>query len=418
MADRLSCAEFPDRANVRLRAGQLEARDVRAVAGWLAVRHAGASPAALHAGLESFFQDLERCVSAVGGAFPEFAAQPLDEIEVAQRDFLEQQGGRLGERAFRVRVGLGSPLALADLRIGNEGTVECLRTGDARRDVAPRDGCADAAGIALDLARGRRGDLAELLLSTYAAAADDFELYGVVDFFERAVALERAADASEKIAAGRVDRAAVLDDARQLLLVALGTRRRPLLPPVLVAVGGLVASGKSTVSTALAERLGAPRIEADRVHVSLLKNPADRSVHESQWARSFASGFSDEVYAELLRRAEIVLDSGRPVVLDACFPTARQRMAARSLARARSWPFLFVECRAEEATRLGRLAARDARSERGGWLQIHRDLAARWQTPNEFAAAEVLTLDTDRPLSEAAAALDARLPTWPTRLKA
>jgi predicted kinase len=169
---------------------------------------------------------------------------------------------------------------------------------------------------------------------------------------------------------------------------------------VLVAVGGLVASGKSTLARTLAARLGAERIDADRVRESLL---GDR------WDRSFDPGIEQEVYAELLRRAESVLDSGRLVVLDACFPLARHRLAARDLARRHAQPFLFVECRVDAATARARLAARDARAGHPGWTQLYRGLAAHWQPVRELAPDEHLILETDRPFSQNEPAFEAHL---------
>jgi FMN phosphatase YigB (HAD superfamily)/predicted kinase len=172
------------------------------------------------------------------------------------------------------------------------------------------------------------------------------------------------------------------------------------LAAVFVAVGGLVASGKSTLARALAARIGAEWVDADRVRESLL---GDR------WARSFDPGFEDEVYVELLRRAESAIDSGHLVVLDACFPLARHRVAARALAQRHAQPFLFVECRVSAETTRERLAARDALTDHPGWEQIYRDLAAHWQPVRELAPDEHLVLETDRPFSENEAAFDAHL---------
>ena len=170
--------------------------------------------------------------------------------------------------------------------------------------------------------------------------------------------------------------------------------------PVLVAVGGLVASGKSTLARTLAARIGAEWIDADHVRESLLGG---------RWARGFDPGFEDEVYEELLLRAERLLESGRRVVLDACFPLARHRLAARALAQRHARTFLFVECRVSPAATHERLAARDAQAGRPGWTQIYRDLAAHWQPVEELEPEEHLLIDTDRPFTENEAAFEARL---------
>jgi putative hydrolase of the HAD superfamily len=157
----------------------------------------------------------------------------------------------------------------------------------------------------------------------------------------------------------------------------------------------LVATGKSSVSRALAERLGAARLEADRVHDDLLHEPGDRRVHEARWWRSFAHGFEDAVYAELGRRADERLAAGEGVVLDGCFARAHHRLEARALARARGLGFLFVECRVPPEVARLRLAARDAESERPAWQAIYDDLAERWQPVTELPPHEHLVVQSD-----------------------
>jgi predicted kinase len=410
--ERTAISAVSERADARLEAGRLEPRHVRALATWLALRHERAGPAPSPAGAAA--ADLDRAVAALARALPELAGEDLREVERTQRRFLAERGDRLRERAGRIREAPGAPLRLRDLRVADSGAVETAARHRGGAPLPPRDACVDAVSLALDLAIARRGDLAERLLSAYAGEADDFELYGVVDYHERACALDRAAALAEGAPASGPERDALLAELRRLLLVARATRRPPLRPPVVVAVGGLVASGKSTVSRELAESLGAPRVHADRVRDQLLGDRPGCVVHESRWTRSLAPGFGERVYRELLRRAAIVLDSGRSIVLDACFPQARQRATARRLARRAGRPFLFVECRTDPATQAARLAARDAQAERPGWIEIHRELAEQWEPVRELGAVELLILDTGRPLAESLARVEARLAGfWP-----
>ena len=174
----------------------------------------------------------------------------------------------------------------------------------------------------------------------------------------------------------------------------------PFRSPLLIGVGGLVASGKSSVARALAESLGVSRIEADRVRDSLLREAPGSGVHESQWARHFEPEFESEVYRELLRRAEIDIASRRSVVLDACFPRSTQREAARGLAGRFGARFVFVECRVDETTHRKRLVEREAHPGERGWMEIHRDLAERWETTKGLSPDEHWIADTTRPLEE------------------
>jgi FMN phosphatase YigB (HAD superfamily)/predicted kinase len=178
----------------------------------------------------------------------------------------------------------------------------------------------------------------------------------------------------------------------------------PARHPLLLAMSGSVASGKSMLARALAARLGALRIEGDRVRDDLLESSRD-PVHEAQWARAFTPIFEEQVYAELLRRADRELERGRAVVIDACFPRNSQRLRARSIARARGAAFLLVEAGASAAVVEARLAERDTAAGRAGWRSIHDALAARVEPILELAPDEHVTAPTGLPLEAAIAAV-------------
>lgn len=155
--------------------------------------------------------------------------------------------------------------------------------------------------------------------------------------------------------------------------------------PALVVVGGLLASGKTTASRALAEALAAQRIEADA-----LRAARDRAGEHG----AFAPGFSEVVYEEMLARAEKTLGEGRRVVLDATFRTRAWRARARELAERHGAAFRFVECRADDAVIRERLAARE---DPQGWLAMYGHFLTLWEPVDELPAQELFRIDTTRP---------------------
>jgi putative hydrolase of the HAD superfamily len=161
--------------------------------------------------------------------------------------------------------------------------------------------------------------------------------------------------------------------------------------PVLIAVSGRVAAGKSTLARALAEAIDATCVEADRVHDALLGRAPDAA---GRW-RGFTAEFEARVYAELLARAGPALAEGRRVVLDACFPLAIQRLEARSLARRSGAAFLLVTCEATDDTVRRRLAERNAETGPSGWDAIHDRLAVRFEPVAGLAADETLRVRGD-----------------------
>lgn len=176
---------------------------------------------------------------------------------------------------------------------------------------------------------------------------------------------------------------------------------------VLVAVGGLVACGKSSLSRALVEHLGALHLEADQARAELASAPA---VHEAHWSRAFAPRFEADVYAAMFGRAEAELARGRAVVIDGCFARKRQRVEARALARRCSVPFLFVECRASPETVRARLDERDAEVPVPFWQAVYDDLAVRWEPVDELDADEHAVVACDTSPAHALSAVIERLP--------
>lgn len=188
--------------------------------------------------------------------------------------------------------------------------------------------------------------------------------------------------------------------------------------PLLVAVGGLVASGKSTLALEIARRIGAPVVGSDATRDYLLGARLNEDLHEARWEEAYESGFAERVYAEVLRRAGEVLESNRPVVIDGCFRSRDQRMRARVLAQRFGSPFLFVEARVSRQLQLARLAERALRDSVPieDWQEIADQLGAQWEPVTELPEAEHLPLDTALPPARNVEAVEDRLPTWPTTL--
>jgi putative hydrolase of the HAD superfamily len=179
---------------------------------------------------------------------------------------------------------------------------------------------------------------------------------------------------------------------------------------VLVVVSGRVASGKSTISRALAARLGAVRLEADRVRGTLLAAVGDdASGSEARWRRDLSPAFEDEVYVDLLSRADARLAEGAVLVLDACFPRRAQRAAVLELARKHGVPFLGVECHASEETLRARLEARDRIAGHAGWAAIYQRLADHCEAIDASSEPDWLRVHADGATEPAIQAILARL---------
>jgi aminoglycoside phosphotransferase family enzyme/predicted kinase len=415
------------RADRLLRAGELGPERIEAVATTMARFHAAARAdehTAAFGAPEVVAKNVEENFAQTKSALHRFVS-PSDarEIERFQRGFLATRADVLASRARagRVRDGHG------DLRLEHVYfepaervvVIDCIEFNERFRFA---DVCADIAFLAMDLAYAGRVDLAERLFAVYAREANDFDLYAVADFYEsyRAfvrgkIALFMASDPS--LAAPIRERAEA--SARRFFELARAAPRPPLVEPMLVAVGGVIASGKSTVADALSAELAAAVVDADRTRKWMLGVEATRHVDEAPFAGAYDPAFSERVYREVLRRADVVLASGRSVVLDASFRSASMRGAARDLARVRGVPFLFVECDAPDAVCRERLRVREGTTHvSDGRLAIFDDFRARFEPVAELPLREHVRADTSRPLEETIAALRERLPAWPEGLVA
>jgi aminoglycoside phosphotransferase family enzyme/predicted kinase len=414
-----------ERADRLLAAGALTGEHVDRVADRVAAFHASAAlsdaisaygkPAAVAANVEENFEQTRASIA-------EYLTQAeSDEIERWQTAFVRDQGRRFEDRiaAGRVRDGHGD-LRLEHVYFDAGGTIrviDCIEFNDRFRYA---DVCADVAFLAMDLAAHGRIDLAERLLARYAREADDYDLYAVADFYGSYRAFVRGKVASmlgHDAGAGEDVRQRAGNEARHFFRLALSFDRPSLLRPSVVAVGGVIASGKSSVATELGLAMSAPVLEADRTRKAMLHvGPLD-PLADPAWAGAYSPAASDRVYAELLRRAAVVLSSGRPVVLDASFRSEAFRRRARDLAVVHGVPFRFVECKAPRAVCLERLARREREpSVSDGRRAIFDAFCERYEASLATPADERIEIDTTEPLPATLEKLRRRLDVWPVGL--
>jgi aminoglycoside phosphotransferase family enzyme/predicted kinase len=416
---------LPDecRADVMLERGQLDAPAVDAIAARLARFHAGAradAEVARFGSPDAIARNVEENFAQTAGVMEAYAPGEAPEIVRWQTAFLRGHRALFERRAAtgHVRDGHGD-LRLEHVYLEGPGDgaptiIDCIEFNDRFRFA---DVCADVAFLSMDLEAHGRVDLAERLLARYAREANDFDLYALVDFYESYRAFVRAKVSAILAADPDVEpdaRARAAAQARRHFVLAMAADRRSLLLPAVIAVGGIIASGKSTIAAHVADEMSAPVVDADRTRKAMMGVEAHQPLHEAAWAGAYDPGFTERVYAETLRRAGVVLDSGRPVVIDASFRSPAMRAAAAELARSRGFPFRFVECRADPDVCRSRLSERERTvTVSDGRLAIFDAFRASFEPVDELSPTEHIVIDTTRPLDESLGMLRAHLETWP-----
>jgi aminoglycoside phosphotransferase family enzyme/predicted kinase len=413
------------RADSMLARGGLCGRHVDAVADAMAALHAGAiaapaaarrfaSRAAVERNVrENFEQSRVLAHELVGAA-------AVGEVEQQQLGFLRDHAEAFARRISigRVRDGHGD-LRLEHAYFVDDGLriIDCLEFSDRYRiaDVA-----ADVAFFSMDLAGSGRRDLAERFLARYAQAADDYDLYEMVDFYEGYRAWVRGkveAMLSHDAGASGEVRERAANEARRHFTLAQACERPVLVAPVLVCVGGMVASGKSTVASALGEELSCPVLSSDRVRKRLRGVDESERLGTAPWEGAYSEAATTGVYEELFRRASTVLASGRSVIVDASFRTRLMRRRAFETARACGVSPVFVECRAPLDECRRRLAQR-APGASDASAAMFDEFAARFEPVVEIPASEHVVVDTTRPPGQSMQVLRERIAAWPKGLVA
>ena len=132
------------------------------------------------------------------------------------------------------------------------------------------------------------------------------------------------------------------------------SKRRPFL----IITHGLPGSGKTTLSQAVLEKLGAIRIRSDVERKRLAGLLPEARSHSGIASGMYSLDTSRAAYSRLLALARELLSSGFPVIVDAAFLSAGERWRFRNLAQNLSVPFVIASLKAPRSSLEERILAR------------------------------------------------------------
>ena len=254
-----------------------------------------------------------------------------------------------------------------DLHLSNlvrleEGIVafDCVEFSAELRNI---DVVSDIAFLVMDLVGSARQDLAHVFLNRYLECTGDypgmavFGLYFVYHSMIRAkVAAIRSAEREDD-----VDRQRDIERLKHNLAVAARWIDRP--KPILIAMHGYSASGKSWLSSQLLSRLPAVRVRSD-IERKRLFGLDEMASSESRPAEGIYTDTSNRsIYRHLITTAEQLLDAGFNVIVDASFLRQGDRLSLRNLADRRNMSYAFVAVSAAEDELDKRIQERSMRGE-------------------------------------------------------
>lgn len=274
----------------------------------------------------------------------------------------------------------------------------------------------DLAFLAMELDYCGYESLSRYFIQRMSENLDDRELTDIIDFYKCYRAYVRGKvksmeSSEEEISPEGRERAA--DTARHYFDLAL---KYALIGsgPLVIIFMGRVASGKSSMSRKLGERLRISRYTSDRTRkqiagLPLLERPPDE-VRE----KLYSPEMNEKTYSALYKYLEESIEKGLSVILDATFnhPGARKEVLDR--VGALNVPYVFIETSAPDEKLKKRLKHRDEEggSESDARLEDFEMLNERFVPPEELDRRNYIRVSTDQPVEDSKLELYNKLVDW------
>jgi predicted kinase len=283
-----------------------------------------------------------------------------------------------------------------DLHLGNlclwQGRPVPFDALEFDEDLARTDLAYDLAFLLMDLDRRVGRPSANLVLNRYVARSGDAGLVAGLPPFLSMRAMVRAHVARRSFKHGEAD---------AYLGAALAYLHPP--PPVLVGIGGLQGTGKSTLARALAPALGAAPgalvLRSDEIRKRLCgAAPEDRLP-----PRAYTGTVGRRVFAALTEDARRAAAAGHAVIADATFLDPAHRAALAAAALAAGVRFVGLWLHAPLPVLESRVAARQRDASDATVTVLHATHAAHPHPPGDWTPIDAT--DGAAALAEAQAAV-------------
>lgn len=315
----------------------------------IAAFHAKAPSTAMRQGSSPFGALIDELAIGLAASPATFLADAVDRFLDQCRNWLVRS-----RRALDIRARLGcirpchGDLHLSNIVLidGHPVLFDAIEFDDA---ISTIDVLYDLAFLLMDLDINGFGADANRLLNRYLQTSrSDADLLGLaaMPLFLALRAAVRAMVASER--AGGDVKSPDTNDARRYFEKAQSYLLQR--PPLLIAVGGLSGTGKTTLGKMLAPRTGAPpgaihlRSDVERKRIAGVAETVRLGPEHYTEAKSTA------VYARLRKMARRALRSNFPVIVDAVFLEPSERSAMAAVAQSTGVPFIGLWLTASNET--------------------------------------------------------------------
>lgn len=280
--------------------------------------------------------------------------------------------------------------------------IDCIEFNDELRHVDVLD---ELAFLAVECERLGAVSVGEQIIGRYRQRSGDTATPRLEAFYKTYRASVRAkVDVLRAEQLDGAERSQLLHEARDYLRLA-AHHASAILPPLLLVVYGLPGTGKSTLARRLADALELDYLSTDSLRRELFGTQKSIPAPGEQQYTPQKRG---EVYDELFRRAEALLQQQLSVVVDGTFNSTARRTAAVEMAEPRGAQPLLVHCHCPPHVALDRIARRleKHQSDSDATPEVYRHQSASFG-PDPPRAPAVQVDTTAEPSETVHAVLDA-----------
>jgi aminoglycoside phosphotransferase family enzyme/predicted kinase len=278
---------------------------------------------------------------------------------------------------------------------------DCIEFNDRFRYV---DVANDVAFLAMDLDYKGRPDLSRYFARQMASALNDEGMPRLMNFYKCYRAYVRGkVESLHSVAPAAPD-----EERRSSAERAQGYFRLALQyavagsQPIVLAVTGRIASGKSSLARALGSELGWEVYSSDMLRKKMAGYPLYERSGAAARQRLYSDAMTEKTYDGLLSAAEAQVRQGHSVILDATFARrAHRELLAQRFAKSKT-VWRVIEVQASDAEVKRRLGKREANPEEvsDARLEDFAALTGHYEPPREMPASKCLKVRTSGPVDQ------------------
>lgn len=286
-----------------------------------------------------------------------------------------------------------------DVHLGNIALIheqpvifDCIEFNDSFRWT---DTMADVGFLAMDLEDKQLTSNANLFVNRYVQQTGDFAGLHVLAYYKAYRAVVRAKIALFVRMQANDPESQAIHWQSYKSCAHLAEQYCTPARPQLVITHGLTASGKTTVAEKLVANAGFIHISSDFERKRLLGLAANSQNKSDVYGGIYAPDVTEKVYEHLLNTAQVILQTGHSVIVDATFIKQHHRKQFSRLAAAENVSFNIVHTYADEKQLIAWLNARQQESNQVSEARedIYHALKANVESLTDEESAQTLSIN-------------------------